>query len=115
MDALVCVCVSQTQPQSILDRPVTVQAVGTNGRIFQFMVFQLNTTDLRGDDGIKNQVRHFISFRLVVCELLNVLKTHIAFACYSLNVCVGICDRTVTSLQCRLRPAGVAGGRRRAL
>lgn len=45
-----------TQPQSILDRPVTVQAVGTNGRIFQFMVFQLNTTDLRGDDGVKNQV-----------------------------------------------------------
>ncbi|KAK2843979.1 hypothetical protein Q5P01_010638 [Channa striata] len=45
-----------TQPQRTLDRPVTVQAVGTNGRIFQFMVFQLNTTDLSGDDGIKNQV-----------------------------------------------------------
>ncbi|KAJ4936828.1 hypothetical protein JOQ06_001414 [Pogonophryne albipinna] len=43
-------------PQRVLDRPVTVQAVGTNGRIFQFMVFQLNTTDLSGDDGIKNQV-----------------------------------------------------------
>ncbi|XP_074506162.1 large ribosomal subunit protein mL37 [Sebastes fasciatus] len=45
-----------TQPQHLLERPITVQAVGTNGRIFQFMVFQLNTTDLRGDDGIKNQV-----------------------------------------------------------
>ncbi|XP_029308653.1 large ribosomal subunit protein mL37 [Cottoperca gobio] len=45
-----------TQPQRVLDRPVTVQAVGTNGRIFQFMVFQLNTTDLSGDDGIKNQM-----------------------------------------------------------
>uniref|UniRef100_A0A3Q1HDD0 Large ribosomal subunit protein mL37 n=1 Tax=Anabas testudineus TaxID=64144 RepID=A0A3Q1HDD0_ANATE len=45
-----------TQPQGILDSPVTVQAVGTNGRIFQFMVFQLNTTDLSGDDGIKNQL-----------------------------------------------------------
>ncbi|XP_010778760.1 39S ribosomal protein L37, mitochondrial-like [Notothenia coriiceps] len=45
-------------PQRVLDRPVTVQAVGTNGRIFQFMVFQLNTTDLSGDDGIKNQVLH---------------------------------------------------------
>ncbi|XP_038574847.1 39S ribosomal protein L37, mitochondrial [Micropterus salmoides] len=44
------------QPQRVLDRPVTVQAVGTNGRIFQFMVFQLNTTDLSGDDGVKNQV-----------------------------------------------------------
>uniref|UniRef100_A0A3Q3XRJ1 Large ribosomal subunit protein mL37 n=1 Tax=Mola mola TaxID=94237 RepID=A0A3Q3XRJ1_MOLML len=40
----------------ILDRPITVQAVGTNGRIFQFLVFQLNTTNLAGDDGIKNQV-----------------------------------------------------------
>ncbi|XP_051260766.1 39S ribosomal protein L37, mitochondrial [Dicentrarchus labrax] len=45
-----------TQPQRVLDRPITVQAVGTNGRIFQFLVFQLNTTDLSGDDGIKNQV-----------------------------------------------------------
>lgn len=45
-----------TQPQGLLDRPITVQAVGTNGRIFQFLVFQLNTTDLSGDDGIKNQV-----------------------------------------------------------
>lgn len=53
---------SQTQPQSLLEQPVTVQAVGTNGRIFQFMVFQLNTTDLTGDEGIKNQVRHFVSF-----------------------------------------------------
>uniref|UniRef100_A0A3Q3XH85 Large ribosomal subunit protein mL37 n=1 Tax=Mola mola TaxID=94237 RepID=A0A3Q3XH85_MOLML len=43
-------------PQPILDRPITVQAVGTNGRIFQFLVFQLNTTNLAGDDGIKNQV-----------------------------------------------------------
>uniref|UniRef100_A0A1A7X9V4 Large ribosomal subunit protein mL37 n=1 Tax=Iconisemion striatum TaxID=60296 RepID=A0A1A7X9V4_9TELE len=45
-----------TQPRSVLDHPITVQAVGTNGRIFQFLVFQLNTTDLSGDDGIKNQV-----------------------------------------------------------
>ncbi|XP_023149416.2 39S ribosomal protein L37, mitochondrial [Amphiprion ocellaris] len=45
-----------TEPQQLLDRPITVQAVGTNGRIFQFLVFQLNTTDLSGDDGIKNQL-----------------------------------------------------------
>lgn len=45
-----------TEPRQLLDRPVTVQAVGTNGRIFQFLVFQLNTTDLSGDDGIKNQL-----------------------------------------------------------
>nr|XP_019967983.1 PREDICTED: 39S ribosomal protein L37, mitochondrial [Paralichthys olivaceus] len=45
-----------TQPQQVLDCPITVQAVGTNGRIFQFMVFQLNTTDLSGNEGIKNQV-----------------------------------------------------------
>lgn len=42
-------------PQCVLDHPITVQAVGTNGRIFQFLVFQLNTTDLSGDGGIKNQ------------------------------------------------------------
>uniref|UniRef100_A0A672HEV7 Large ribosomal subunit protein mL37 n=1 Tax=Salarias fasciatus TaxID=181472 RepID=A0A672HEV7_SALFA len=45
-----------TEPQQLLERPVTVQAVGTNGRIFQFLVFQLNTTDLTGDDGVKNQM-----------------------------------------------------------
>lgn len=44
------------QPQSILDHPITVQAVGTNGRQFEFVVFQLNTTDLCDDQGIKNQV-----------------------------------------------------------
>ncbi|KAM8839452.1 large ribosomal subunit protein mL37 [Synchiropus picturatus] len=42
--------------QSVLDQPITVQAIGSNGRIFQFLIFQLNTTDLTGDDGIKNQV-----------------------------------------------------------
>ncbi|KAM9845397.1 large ribosomal subunit protein mL37 [Aulostomus maculatus] len=40
----------------VLDHPITIQSVGTNGRFFQFLVFQLNTTDLSGDDGIKNQV-----------------------------------------------------------
>uniref|UniRef100_A0A3P9KYX6 Large ribosomal subunit protein mL37 n=1 Tax=Oryzias latipes TaxID=8090 RepID=A0A3P9KYX6_ORYLA len=45
-----------TEPQSLLQRPITVQAVGSNGRIFQFLVFQLNTTDLDQDDGIKNQM-----------------------------------------------------------
>lgn len=45
-----------TEPVRLLDRPITVQAVGTNGRIFQFLVFQLNTTDLTGDDGVKNQM-----------------------------------------------------------
>ncbi|XP_024120502.2 39S ribosomal protein L37, mitochondrial-like [Oryzias melastigma] len=39
-----------------LQRPITVQSVGTNGRVFEFLVFQLNTTDLVQDDGIKNQV-----------------------------------------------------------
>lgn len=53
----VSLCWAQTQPQRVLDQPVTVQAVGTNGRIFQFLVFQLNTTTLEEDEGIKNQVR----------------------------------------------------------
>ncbi|XP_054615920.1 39S ribosomal protein L37, mitochondrial [Dunckerocampus dactyliophorus] len=45
-----------TKTQRVLDNPITIQAVGTNGRIFQYIVFQLNTTDLTRDDGIKNQV-----------------------------------------------------------
>lgn len=39
-----------------LERPVVVQVVGTNGRFFNFMVFQLNTTYLAEDSGIKNLV-----------------------------------------------------------
>ncbi|XP_036410497.1 39S ribosomal protein L37, mitochondrial [Megalops cyprinoides] len=43
------------QPR-VLDQPVVVQSVATNGRIFQFVVFQLNTTDLGPDTGVKNLV-----------------------------------------------------------
>ncbi|XP_063076360.1 39S ribosomal protein L37, mitochondrial [Engraulis encrasicolus] len=43
------------EPQ-VLEKPVVLQSVGTNGRLFQFMVFQLNTTDLASDDGVKNLV-----------------------------------------------------------
>ncbi|XP_001380937.1 39S ribosomal protein L37, mitochondrial [Monodelphis domestica] len=39
-----------------LERPLVVQSVGTDGRIFQFLVFQLNTTDLTSSDGVKNLV-----------------------------------------------------------
>ncbi|XP_071606180.1 large ribosomal subunit protein mL37 [Heliangelus exortis] len=40
----------------VLEQPVVVQSVGTDGQLFQFMVFQLNTTDLVSNDGIKNLV-----------------------------------------------------------
>ncbi|XP_062437570.1 large ribosomal subunit protein mL37 [Rhea pennata] len=40
----------------VLDQPIVVQSVGTDGQLFQFMVFQLNTTDLVSSDGIKNLV-----------------------------------------------------------
>ncbi|TFK10186.1 heterogeneous nuclear ribonucleoprotein A0 [Platysternon megacephalum] len=40
----------------VLEHPVVVQSIGTEGRIFQFMVFQLNTTDLASSDGVKNLV-----------------------------------------------------------
>ncbi|NWI91922.1 RM37 protein, partial [Pitta sordida] len=40
----------------VLEQPVVVQSVGTDGQLFQFMVFQLNTTDLVSSDGIKNLV-----------------------------------------------------------
>ncbi|KFO86933.1 hypothetical protein N320_03895, partial [Buceros rhinoceros silvestris] len=40
----------------VLEQPIVVQSVGTDGQLFQFMVFQLNTTDLVSSDGIKNLV-----------------------------------------------------------
>ncbi|KAM5247921.1 large ribosomal subunit protein mL37 [Ctenodactylus gundi] len=40
----------------ILEQPVVVQSVGTDGRVFQFLVLQLNTTDLTSSEGIKNLV-----------------------------------------------------------
>ncbi|XP_062843710.1 39S ribosomal protein L37, mitochondrial [Trichomycterus rosablanca] len=38
----------------VLEKPIVVQGVATNGRLFQFVVFQLNTTDLESDGGVKN-------------------------------------------------------------
>nr|XP_003220208.1 PREDICTED: 39S ribosomal protein L37, mitochondrial [Anolis carolinensis] len=38
----------------ILDEPIVVQSVGTDGQCFQFLVFQLNTTDLDSSNGVKN-------------------------------------------------------------
>uniref|UniRef100_A0A8C9FFM3 Large ribosomal subunit protein mL37 n=1 Tax=Pavo cristatus TaxID=9049 RepID=A0A8C9FFM3_PAVCR len=40
----------------VLEQPIVVQSVGTDGQLFQFLVFQLNTTDLVSNDGIKNLV-----------------------------------------------------------
>ncbi|XP_067310185.1 39S ribosomal protein L37, mitochondrial [Pseudorasbora parva] len=40
----------------VLEKPIVVQSVATNGRLFQFVVFQLNTTDLQSDSGVKNLV-----------------------------------------------------------
>ncbi|XP_069498236.1 large ribosomal subunit protein mL37 [Ambystoma mexicanum] len=40
----------------VLDRPVVVQSVATDGRLFQFLVLQLNTTDLNSSDGVKNLI-----------------------------------------------------------
>ncbi|CAL9688418.1 unnamed protein product [Knipowitschia caucasica] len=45
-----------TAPQSVLKQPVVVQAVGTNGRYFHLLLFQLNTTELSEDSGVKNMV-----------------------------------------------------------
>lgn len=33
---------------------MVVQSVGTDGRVFHFLVFQLNTTDLSSNEGVKN-------------------------------------------------------------
>ncbi|XP_077073930.1 large ribosomal subunit protein mL37 [Siphateles boraxobius] len=40
----------------VLEKPIVVQSVATNGRLFQFVVFQLNTTELQSDSGVKNLV-----------------------------------------------------------
>ncbi|XP_054836664.1 39S ribosomal protein L37, mitochondrial [Eublepharis macularius] len=40
----------------VLEKPIVVQSVGTDGQRFQFMVFQLNTTDLDPSHGVKNLV-----------------------------------------------------------
>ncbi|XP_042853215.1 39S ribosomal protein L37, mitochondrial isoform X2 [Panthera tigris] len=40
----------------VLEQPVVVQSVGTDGRVFQFLVLQLNTTDLASNEGVKNLV-----------------------------------------------------------
>ena len=33
-----------------------MQSVGTDGRVFQFLVLQLNITDLASEEGVKNLV-----------------------------------------------------------
>jgi large subunit ribosomal protein L37 len=38
----------------VLPKPIVVQCVHTNGQTFHFGVFQLNTLDLDGPDGVKN-------------------------------------------------------------
>lgn len=40
----------------VLEQPVVVQSVGTDGRVFQFLVLQLNTTQLASNEGVKNLV-----------------------------------------------------------
>lgn len=37
-----------------LPEPVTVQCIQSDGRLFHFSIFQLNTLDLNGSDGEKN-------------------------------------------------------------
>lgn len=37
-----------------MPKPVVVQSVQTDGKSFQFSVFQLNTLELDGSDGLKN-------------------------------------------------------------
>ncbi|XP_066479794.1 large ribosomal subunit protein mL37 [Tiliqua scincoides] len=38
----------------VLEKPIVVQSIGTDGKCFQFLVFQLNTTDLDSSHGVKN-------------------------------------------------------------
>ncbi|MGH0174583.1 UNVERIFIED_CONTAM: hypothetical protein FKN15_009141 [Acipenser sinensis] len=47
---------SQQEHPQVLEHPVVVQSIATDGRLFQFIVLQLNTTDLGPDTGVKNLV-----------------------------------------------------------
>ncbi|XP_061489055.1 large ribosomal subunit protein mL37 isoform X2 [Rhineura floridana] len=38
----------------VLENPIVIQSVATDGQCFHFMVFQLNTTDLDSSNGVKN-------------------------------------------------------------
>ncbi|KAM4722653.1 large ribosomal subunit protein mL37 [Rhinophrynus dorsalis] len=40
----------------VLPQPVVVQSIATDGQLFHFAVFQLNTMDLTSEDGVKNIV-----------------------------------------------------------
>ncbi|XP_072919475.1 large ribosomal subunit protein mL37 [Hemitrygon akajei] len=55
-NALVRAKILYGEEPKVLDNPITVQCIATNGRLFQFLVFQLNTTNLQSNDGIKNLI-----------------------------------------------------------
>lgn len=55
-DALARAKMLYGEEPKVLHNPITVQCVATNGRQFQFLVFQLNTTDLQSNDGVKNLI-----------------------------------------------------------
>ncbi|KAG8436860.1 hypothetical protein GDO86_007808 [Hymenochirus boettgeri] len=40
----------------VLQEPILVQSISTDGQLFHFLVFQLNTLDLTSEDGVKNLV-----------------------------------------------------------
>lgn len=48
-----------------LDEPLVAQVIGSNGQMLNFMCFQLNTTKLHTDDGIKNMVIIFNVFKYI--------------------------------------------------
>lgn len=55
-DRLLLVPFSRQDDSKVLEQPIVVQSVGTDGRVFQFLVLQLNTTDLASNEGVKNLV-----------------------------------------------------------
>ncbi|XP_053325464.1 39S ribosomal protein L37, mitochondrial [Spea bombifrons] len=44
------------EESKVLKQPVYVQGIATDGQLFHFVAFQLNTLDLESDDGVKNLV-----------------------------------------------------------
>ncbi|XP_010867371.1 39S ribosomal protein L37, mitochondrial isoform X1 [Esox lucius] len=65
----------------VLEEPIVVQSVATDGQMFQFVVFQLNTTDLQPDEGVKNMVwideDQLLYDSAIVCPVLKRKVVHI--------------------------------------
>jgi len=62
----------QSTPQD-LPEPLSAQCLASDGRVFQFMCLQLNTTKLDTDDGIKNMVSLYSFYNVKIGRQVRLL------------------------------------------